>query len=267
MPAKGRATKKALARAAAASQRSVPTQARSRERYDRILDAAATEFAQRGFEASTMEGIAARAESSIGSVYRFFLDKGAVYEALVAKYLEGSRAVFDALFAEGTARGSRRGRAPSWSALIDQSVDAFAAFDRSSPAVRAIWTNLHAGTSALSAALEANRAFAARVETLLERHARALPRARRPLVATMIVETLTSSLSLAARTDEGAFSKEIVEETKVLLKRYLGPYARTPRAARATRGEPAETSRSTAASTPRERPVRARAAARATRRG
>ena len=60
--------------------RRVPTQERARRRVARILDAAALVFAEQGFEAATMEDIAARAETSIGSIYQFFPNKLAIFD-------------------------------------------------------------------------------------------------------------------------------------------------------------------------------------------
>jgi len=47
-----------------------PKQARSRERFDRILDAAAL-FAEVGYDAVTTDDIAAQADTSVGGLYRF----------------------------------------------------------------------------------------------------------------------------------------------------------------------------------------------------
>lgn len=204
-----------------ASTRTVPTQARSRERYERILEAATTEFAQAGFVAATMEGIAQRAETSIGSVYRFFPDKRAVYEALVTKHLDGAKELFELLFKEATAA-----RAPRWQDLVDKSVDVFAAFDRSSPLFRAIWTNIPHSGNALGDAIAVNREFARRAEVLIERYTPGVTPERRALVAIMMVETMTSALTYAAREDDQGLADAIVEETKVLLKRYLAPYTK-----------------------------------------
>ena len=68
------------------SNRSRPQQARSRERYERILDAAEDLFATTGYEATTTNAIAVAADTSIGSLYRFFDDKAAVLDAVVDRH-------------------------------------------------------------------------------------------------------------------------------------------------------------------------------------
>jgi len=50
-----------------------PQQARSRERFNRILDAAAELFAEIGYESATTDEIAKRANTSAGGLYRFSL--------------------------------------------------------------------------------------------------------------------------------------------------------------------------------------------------
>jgi AcrR family transcriptional regulator len=79
----------------AGERRRMPKQARSQQRVNQILDAAAAEFAAVGIEHATTNAIAARAGVPIGSLYQFFPHKEAIIEALVARYLAGLRAVFD----------------------------------------------------------------------------------------------------------------------------------------------------------------------------
>ncbi len=63
------------------------------------MDAAAEVIHERGFEAATMAEIAARADAKIGSLYRFFPNKEAVAEALMARYAEVLQAEYAAIHA------------------------------------------------------------------------------------------------------------------------------------------------------------------------
>ncbi|NJL64934.1 MAG: TetR/AcrR family transcriptional regulator [Methylacidiphilales bacterium] len=65
-----------------------PQQQRSQERVKRILDAAVEVFDELGFEAATMNAIASRADTAIGSLYQFFPDKMAIFQALEVVHLE-----------------------------------------------------------------------------------------------------------------------------------------------------------------------------------
>ena len=64
-----------------------PKRERGRQRVALLLDAGAEVFARRGFEPATMSEIAARADTAIGSLYRFFPTKDALADALVARYV------------------------------------------------------------------------------------------------------------------------------------------------------------------------------------
>jgi len=78
-------SQKSTATSAAAK---VPLRARGRARVAALLDAAATVFAARGYEAATMTEIAAEAKAAIGSLYQFFPSKDALADALVERYTE-----------------------------------------------------------------------------------------------------------------------------------------------------------------------------------
>lgn len=66
--------------------RRVPVQARSRERVERILDAAAKLLTEQGYNSVKTNLIAKRAGVSIGSVYQFFPNRYAIINALGARY-------------------------------------------------------------------------------------------------------------------------------------------------------------------------------------
>jgi AcrR family transcriptional regulator len=74
-----------------------PRRQRGRERVAGLLTAAAALFVERGYEATTMTEIAARAGASIGSLYLFFPTKTSLAEALLAELAETLSARLDAL--------------------------------------------------------------------------------------------------------------------------------------------------------------------------
>jgi AcrR family transcriptional regulator len=202
---------------AAVDQRRIPSQDRSKKRALRILDAAATIFAETGYEAATTEAIAKAAGTSIGSVYQFFPNKHAIFDAIARRHLERARALFDELVGP-------RALELSWEELLDRAIDAFASMDRVDPDFRAVWTNWDVAGQFLVAGQAMNREFARRIEAVLAAKAKALGKSRRPIVATTIVETITAMLFYAVRKDT-VDADAIIEETKVLLSRYLRPYA------------------------------------------
>ena len=64
-----------------------PLRAAGRQRVEELLEAASDLLAERGYEATTMAEIAARAGAKIGSLYRFFPNKEAVADALVQRHI------------------------------------------------------------------------------------------------------------------------------------------------------------------------------------
>ncbi|MBK6688060.1 MAG: TetR family transcriptional regulator [Deltaproteobacteria bacterium] len=198
--------------------RRVPTQARSQARLERMMDAAEHELAEVGYEAATMQAIAARAETSIGSLYQFFPNKQVLFDAISDRYLTRVRGMLDLLLSEEL-------MARPWTEVLETAVDAIWAFDRDDPAVRAIWIQGRVTPELIHAGSAINREMATRLEAFLAQHLPALPSAHRPVVATMVVETISSMIFVATLRGEPAAS-QVMEETKVLLRRYLEGYER-----------------------------------------
>lgn len=71
---------------AGALARLVPTQQRSRERFERILKSAAEVMAEKGSEAFRMSDIVERTGVPFGSLYQYFPDKTAIIGTLAERY-------------------------------------------------------------------------------------------------------------------------------------------------------------------------------------
>ncbi len=199
--------------------RRVPTQDRSRARVARILEAATEVFADQGFDAATTELIAERAGTSIGSLYQFFPNKRSLLEAIGRQYFDDVRALFDRLLIEASARVDG-----DWLSFVDDAIEAFWTLDQSSKAFRAVWLNVHRSGEFLSEGDALNRSMAERLAPLLGVAAPRLAPARRILVATIVVETLSALLFLALRRDPRA-ARKVIDEAKVLVRGYLAPFA------------------------------------------
>ena len=70
------------------SVRVAPKQERSARRLAGFLQAAAELFSEIGFEATTMQAIADRSNSSIGALYNYFPDKQSIAATLLSRYAE-----------------------------------------------------------------------------------------------------------------------------------------------------------------------------------
>jgi AcrR family transcriptional regulator len=64
----------------------VPTQERSRERFDRILSCAANILTEKGSDAFRMSDIVERTGIAFGSLYQYFPDKSAIIATLAERY-------------------------------------------------------------------------------------------------------------------------------------------------------------------------------------
>ncbi|WP_394834169.1 TetR/AcrR family transcriptional regulator [Pendulispora rubella] len=204
----------------ASGARRIPLQQRSRERLERILERAASLFVERGYESTTMENIAERAQTSIGSVYQFFPNKRAIFDAMAQRYIELSREQFEQLFASFAA-------IERWDEMLDRAIDAFAAFDRSSVVIRAVWLNLALSPEFLLAGEALNREFARRAVDLFADRAKDLSADKLLVIATMVVEHISAMMIVNVRRND-ALGEAVLEETKVLLRRYLQPYLGAP---------------------------------------
>lgn len=218
--------------------RRTPLQDRSRERMERILDAAAQRFADDGYDATTTEAIAERAGTSIGSVYQFFPNKLAIFNAIAVRYMERGRSLFTSVVSTPLAQEG------AWYELIDRAIDAFAEFHRKEPGFRAILLNWRVSADLLLASDDVNRELARRAEQVLAPLVPGLPAHRRALVATVIIETISAMLIVCARREpEG---DAILVETKMMLRRYLEPIV-TEHAARAPKKTAARDPKKTSA--------------------
>jgi AcrR family transcriptional regulator len=188
---------------------------------ERILDAASHVFADAGYDASTTEAIAERAGTSIGSVYQFFPNKLAIFNAIAVRYVERVRELFGSFVAPRGPLPRGSGSTP-WFDLLDRAIDAFAAFHKSEPGFRAILLNWRVSADMVLANDDVNRELAKRTEQVIAPLAPALSPARRALVATMIIETVSAMLILSARRGS-AIGDAIIVETKTMLRRYLEP--------------------------------------------
>jgi len=79
--------------------RRIPIQERGEKRVAGLLQAAASIFAEVGFEAATMRDIAERAGASIGSLYQFFPNKDVVARAVKTQYCQELKELWASLVA------------------------------------------------------------------------------------------------------------------------------------------------------------------------
>nr|WP_115783296.1 TetR/AcrR family transcriptional regulator [Paraburkholderia caffeinilytica] len=68
-----------------------------------ILEAGIAVFSEKGYDAATMTEIAARSNTAIGSLYRFFPSKESLADALLSRYVQHAESGFTALASQASA--------------------------------------------------------------------------------------------------------------------------------------------------------------------
>ncbi len=142
--------------------RRAPTQQRSRERVERILEVAGALIEAAGSDAMRMSEVAENAEISIGSLYQYFPDKGAILRMLAERYNAQGRECIEAELA-----GARdmEGLRVAFGRLIDIYYGLFLA----EPVIRDIWFGMQADKGLRAAELESSRLNGALLSAVLKR--------------------------------------------------------------------------------------------------
>ena len=111
--------------------RRTPRQARSKARLALVLRAAERILVEEGVEALTTTRVAAEAQVSVGSLYQYLPDRGAIIDALAAGYFARLEGVMDHLV--GAAAKER------WEDPVGVLVEAYAGIYRTEHGFRALW--------------------------------------------------------------------------------------------------------------------------------
>jgi AcrR family transcriptional regulator len=196
--------------------RRIPLQERSRARARRILDTAAELFISAGYDATTTEQIAAKAGTSIGSIYQFFPNKRAMFDAIAARHLADASQLFEQFVGVDI-------EATPWRDLLERTIDAYASYHRQNLGFRAILMNWKLSPEFLEAGEMLNKEFARRAAMIFKSRAPNMSDKQLAAASTLAVEVVSTMLIISVRMTEEE-SQLIFAETKTLLIRYLEPY-------------------------------------------
>ncbi|HEX4008865.1 MAG TPA: TetR/AcrR family transcriptional regulator [Solirubrobacteraceae bacterium] len=190
----------------------MPTQARSRERLQRVLDAADEVLARDGAAAFTTTRIAQVAGVPVGSVYHYFPDKQAIVEALARHYWSD----FEDLVAAAADRDEREPLGDPAGALLETLAAGF----RARPGFLALWFGGLRTERIRDVTRSTREAIAASVARILAVHwPQADPR-RRATVARMVVVAGDGLLREAFRRSADG-DPELLAECRVMLDAYV----------------------------------------------
>ena len=144
------------------AMRRAPSQKRSRERVERMLAAASALIAEQGSDAMKMGDVAERAGVSIGSLYQYFPDKGAIIRTLAERTNARGRECIETELAGVT---DSAGFSAAFGGLIDTYYNLFL----TEPVMRDIWSGTQADKQLRDIELADSRANGALLADVLRR--------------------------------------------------------------------------------------------------
>jgi AcrR family transcriptional regulator len=199
-----------------------PQQKRGQQRVEKILLAAAEVFAEAGFAAATIQQIADRASTAVGSIYQFFPDKLTIFRTLLAEHLQQIEVLEAAFFAAELNRPLMQG--------ISEYVDTYALY-LDQPLSRCILLQDYLQPIAgLSTLIDDMPDLPERLSLSVKKHAN-FYRRRNPNLSETKSELLSevahytcNSLFLSALKSDEQHRQELYTETKDVLYGYLNPH-------------------------------------------
>jgi AcrR family transcriptional regulator len=198
-----------------ASLRTKPKQKRGQRRVDAILNAASEVFAAMRYENATIVEIAARADTSVGSLYQFFANKEAILKALVERYVERASEVFSGMAVEAFPEMT-----------LEQTVKAILLplkeFIRDNRDFQVIFSNATGSAYVEETIRSMDEAFLARTDSALAIGYPKLGRRERRKYSLVCMMIMKGLLVLAHHSSELTLD-EVFEELEVVYVRYLTP--------------------------------------------
>ena len=198
------------------SPRRRPSQDRSRDRVERILDATAALLGDTPVDKITTAAIAEEAGVPIGSVYQYFPNKLAVLAELARRVMEQVDTKTASLITGDF------GVLP-WDQAIDRAIDATMQGYAEQPGYLQLLLSIRPTPEFRLITDESN----ARVAALLALHPAlqaVIPADRIELVTRAAIQAANSLQDWALSSDDPALTNRITSEMKILLKGYLAVY-------------------------------------------
>jgi len=184
--------------------RVAPQQDRSARRLAGFLQAAAELFAKVGYEATTMQAIAERSDSSIGALYNYFPDKESVAATLRQQYSEDLQSRVKSLMEESNNQSAVR--------FAESFIDCITDFVQDRPA----WLNLVAAPVPFHRAQSARKALRSTIADAFRTKNQFLSRERALLAANVAVQILKGMTTLWREADVKSRDLVAAEFRKVL---------------------------------------------------
>lgn len=186
-----------------------PKRQRGRDRVAAIMDAGAAVFAEKGYDAATMTEIAARSNTAIGSLYRFFPTKAVLAESLRDRYRQHLGDALDKI------AGQAAGTPPA--ALPDALVDVMLGLKSERAAALAL---IDARSDAADRRVAFREGVRNRLAAILVTVGDGMPPARAAVMADVLFELMKASANVA-RQEQTDRKGGLVAEIRALMRLYL----------------------------------------------
>jgi AcrR family transcriptional regulator len=196
--------------------RRVPQQSRSQKRVAQILEAAAQVFAAVGYETASTTLIATQANTSVGSLYRFFPDKAAIFQALASDYMDQVRQLFTQMLSPEVYHLPIQ-------VIVDRIIDAYYDEFLSQPGYRAVLLDYYFSPKATAIIENINREIEPHFEALFAARAPEMDSEQRRLIAKVTVEACCVLEFVSSEADDTLRAKLRLEEKRLLVA-YLHTY-------------------------------------------
>jgi AcrR family transcriptional regulator len=196
-----------------------PQQKRGKQRVEKILLAAAEVFAEAGFAAATIQQIADRADTAVGSIYQFFPDKLAIFNDIFAEHMRLAESIEADFFAQKIDRPLDRG--------ISEYIDAHAIyFEQPIPRCIVIQYYLQpiGGMEAMMADLPTLQSISYKRHANFYRQRNPNLSAAKSELLSEVAHNIVESLVLNALKSNEKYRQEIYAEIKDVLYGYLNPH-------------------------------------------
>jgi AcrR family transcriptional regulator len=193
----------------------MPKQERGERRMQRLLDAAEQTFAELGYKAATTNEIAARAQTSIGTLYRFFPNKEAIVQHLGERYIQEVHALHEKMFQPEVAT-------MPLAEMIDRLVDPIVELKSAHPGLVSLFIGPHAALQIPAEIQILLDESALHIEKLWMRRFPHLNAETCHLYAVISFQIRQTFLSLAFSSPTLS-QEQIIKELKTNLFRYLEP--------------------------------------------
>jgi AcrR family transcriptional regulator/transposase-like protein len=196
-----------------------PQQKRGKQRVEKIIIAAAEVFAEAGFAAATIQQIADRANTAVGSIYQFFPDKLAIFNAIFAEHMRLTECIEADFFAKDIDFPLDRG--------ISEYIDAYAIYFEE-PIPRCIVLQYYlqpiGGMDTMMADIPNLQSISfKRHATMYRQRNPNLSVAKSELLSEVAHKIVQGLVPNALKTDE-KYRQEIYAEIKDVLYGYLNPH-------------------------------------------